>query len=358
MRGRRSLLAWVFALPLFFPSGAPAAEPEEIWRQLGKLSGEERQRLLVSKAKEEGEVVWYSTLAVEQGEALREEFERRYPGVRATIWRGRGEAVVNRFLTESKAGKFAVDVLSGSNENLPVVMKANLVGRYTSPERRFYSDAHKDREGYWTSLVDVVAVIAYNTRLVSKADAPKKYEDFLEPKWMSSFAIDRNPDRAMMVWLKTWGKEKTEKFLQGLVRNGAAVRSGHNLTVQLLCAGEFKAAIEVYAFRVQSLKRQGCPVEIVFPDPTPGAVTPIYLGKRSPHPYAAALLMDYLLSDSGQRILVDKGLMHSGRQGIQPKVPELDLEQRRVKTLLLVPVDGEKLGKHYLELQSRYLLNR
>jgi iron(III) transport system substrate-binding protein len=333
-------------------------EPEEIWSELGKLSGEQRYRFLLSKAKEEREVAWYTSLAADQLEPLREDFEKRYPGIQMKEWRGRGESVVNRLLTEAKAGRFSVDVVSGSNENFPVVMKANLVGRYSSPERKFYSDTHKDREGYWTSLVDVVVVMAYNTRLVPKSDVPKRFEDFLDPKWMSNFAVDTNPDRAVMVWLKMWGNEKTEKFLQGLLQNDAAVRSGHNLIVQLLCAGEFKAAIEVYAFRVLSVKQQGCPAEMVFSNPTPGAVTPVYVAKRSPHPYAAALLIDYLLSDSGQRILVDKGLLHSGRHGVKPKYPELDLERRGVRALLLTPEDVEALGKNYFQLREKYLLIR
>ena len=355
MKGKLTCLFAVFVFLSF--TSVLAKEPEEIWRELGKLSGEERQKFLVSKAKTEGEVAWYTTLSADVLDPLTEGFERRYPGIKTNIWRGRGETVTNRVLIEARAGKFSVDVISGSNENFPVLMKANLVGRYSSPEKGFFYDGSRDQEGYWASVVNVIVAIAYNTQLVPRSEAPRRYEDFLDPKWSGNFAIDTNPDRAVMTWLKVWGSEKTEQFLRGLIKNGAAVRSGHLIIAQLLCAGEFKAAIEVYAFSMVNLKQKGCPVEIVFPDPVAGAVTPLYVAKRSSRPYAAALLVDYLLSEPGQKIVVQKRAF-SGRKGINIKHPELDTESKGVQALLLRPEDAGQLGKKYLELRERYLLIR
>jgi iron(III) transport system substrate-binding protein len=332
-------------------------EPEEIWQELGKLSGEERQKYLVSKAKEEGEVSWYTSLAPDVIETWRNDFETRYPGVKLKVWRGRGEAMSGRMLTEARAGKFGVDVASGATEFFPLLRKANVVGRYVSPEREFYLSANKDRDGLWTNGGNVLTVIVYNTDMVPKVEAPKSYDDFLNPKWKGSFAIDTNPDRVVMGWLKLWGSEKTEQVLQALMKNGAAVRSGHSLMAQLLCAGEFKAAIELYAHRTAELKEKGCPLEMVFPNPTLGSVGPLFVAKRAPHPHGAALLVDYLLSASGQKILVDKR-HHSGRQGVKVNDPELDLEKRGVTTLLLSPEDMSQLEGNYFELRKRYLLIR
>ena len=105
------------------------------------------------------------------------------------------------------------------------------------------------------------------------------------------------------------------------------------------------------------MKHKGCPIELVYPDPTPGAVTPLVVARRSPHPYAAALLVDYLLSESGQKILADRGWF-SGRRGIKPKYPELDIEDKGVRVLLLRPEDAEQFGKKYQELREQFLLKR
>ncbi|MGH7831638.1 MAG: ABC transporter substrate-binding protein [Candidatus Binatia bacterium] len=341
----------------FFSFSAFAKEPEEIWNELAKLPPAERRALLLSKAKEEGEVVWYASMGIDLSTALKEGFEQHHPGVTVKVWRGSGGRLVERILTEARAGKSGVDVIGGGNEDLPALMKSNLAGRYHSPERKFYTDQFKDRDGYWTSYYYMVAVMAYNTATVPEAEAPKKYEDFLNPRWKGSFAIHADPDRALMGWLKMWGAERTERFLDGLMKNGMAVRRGHTLIAQLLCAGEFKAAIELYPYRVPELKQKGCGIDMVFPNPTPGALTPLVIAKQSPHPYGAALLVDYLLSENGQRILGEGG-RYSGRPGIKLKYPEMEVEKRGVSLMLLRPEDAEQLSGKYMELTERVLRKR
>ena len=358
-RKRRFSAAGIaISISLFLCSSLYGADPDEIWRGLGKLSGEERQKSLAAAAKAEGKVVFYANISADHLEVLRQDFEKRYSGIKLEMWRGSGERTSNRILTETRAGKFDADVVGPGNEHFPALMKAGLVGRYSSPERASYSDSHKDRDGYWTSYVYNLAVIAYNTKLVSAAEAPRTYEDFLNPKWKGNFAIDMEPDRAVMGWLKTWGEEKTERFLRSLIKNDAVVRKGHTLLTQLLCAGEFKTAIELYAYRVAELKNdKGCPVGIVYPEPTPGAVTPLVVAKRAPHPHAAALLVDYLLSEPSQKILAERGWF-SGRRGVKPKYPELDVEGKGIRVLLLRPEDAERLEKKYLQLREEFLMKR
>jgi iron(III) transport system substrate-binding protein len=330
-------------------------EPEESWKELGRLSGQERQQLLLTRARAEGEVLWYSTFGADHLKELTEDFERHYAGVKIKVWRSRGEAVSNRMLMEGRAGKFMVDVIGASNEYLPILMKADLIGRYRSPEREFYSDSNKDAEGYWTSNLNTMVVIGYNTNLVPQTEAPKKYEDFLDPKWKGHFALDTNPDRLIMGWVKLWGREKTERVLTEFIKNGPLIRRGHLLTAQLLCAGEFKAAVELYASHVFELKQQGCPMGVVFPNPTFAAAGPISVAKRAPHPYAAALLVDFIFSEHGQTIVADKRF-YSLRRGIRPKYPDFDLEKRGIEVLVLRPEDAERLGKEYFEIRERHLL--
>lgn len=356
VRGSYLLLA---ALAVFLACSPPVLgkEPEEIWKELGKLSGEERHALLLLKARAEGEVVWYTSSSIDSLSPLRKDFEKRYPKIKIKIWRASGERILNRILAEARAGRFNVDIVGAGYRYIFPLMRTGLVGRYISPERKFYPDIYKDQNGYWTSHIYRMVVMAYNTTLVSRPQAPRRYEDFLDPKWKGNFAIDTNPHRTLMAWLKIWGNEKTEKFLQGLIENEAAVRRGHTLVTQLLCAGEFKAAIELFAYRVAEFKHKGCPVEMVFPDPTPGSLSLLYLVARSPHPYAAALLVDYVLSKTGQRLLAEKGL-YSARRGIKLKYPEMNMAKRGIRSLLLRPKDAEQFGKNYLQLRERYLLVR
>jgi iron(III) transport system substrate-binding protein len=350
------ILGFFLVFGLCFAS-AQAKEPEEIWRELEKLPAPERQKRLVEGAKSEGKVVLYGNLNADNFEKIRVEFEKIYP-IKLEIWRAAGEKIANRALTETRAGQFLADVIGPSNEHVSALIRANVLGRYNSPERAAYPESHKDRAGYWTSYDYNVAVIAYNAKLVPPAAAPKRHEDFLDSKWKGSFAMDMDSDKTIMGWLKTWGSEKTRKFMQGLTKNDVVVRKGHTLIAELLCAGEFKAAVELYAYRLAEVKhKKGCPAEIVYSDPTPATPSPVAVGKGAPHPYGAALLMDYLLSQAGQKIFSDFGRI-SSRRDVRPKYPELDMEANGVHILLLKPEDTDQFGKQYQQLREEFLLGR
>jgi len=336
---------------------ALAKEPEEIWRELSKLAPEEREKRLIAGAKTEGKVVLYGNLSADHLEKVKVDFEKRNP-VKLDGYRASGERIANRVLTEYRAGKFEADVIGPSNEHVPALIKAGVLGRYISPERAAYFDTHKDRQGSWTAYDYNVAVIAYNTRLVAAGDVPRKYEDFLEPKWKGNFAIDMDPDKSLMSWLKIWGMEKTKKYLQAITKNDVVVRKGHTLLTQLLCAGEFRGAIDLYAYRVADLKNtKGCPVELSYPDPTPATPSPLSVTRKAPHPYSAALLDDYLLSETAQRIFLDAGRI-SGRRGLRPKYPDIDIEAKGVRILLITPEDAAQLEKPYQQLREEFLMRR
>jgi iron(III) transport system substrate-binding protein len=350
-------LGLVLVFLLLGLSRVSAKEPEEVWRELANLSGAERQKQLLFGAKSEGKALLYGNINAEQLEKLRIDFEKRYP-IKLKVYRASGERIANRFLTEARGGQFLPDVVGPSNEHVPALMKAGLVGRYDSPERAFYPESLKDKQGYWTPYDYNIAVIAYNSRLVGPNDVPKKYEDFLDPKWKGNFSLDQDPDKSIMAWLKTWGLERTRKYLQGISKNDVVVRKGHTLLTQLLCAGEFKAGIDLYAYRLADLKHtKGCPVEISYTDPTPATPSPLMMAKKSPRPYAAALLMDYLLSAPAQKILAEFGRL-SARRDVRPIYPDLDTEAKGVRVLLLTPEDASELGKPYQQLREEFLLNR
>lgn len=360
-RSVRKNVILLVTLGLFYFLAHPVSkafgkEPEEIWKDLSKESMQERERQLLLGAKTERTVVFYANIEMPMLQSLKADFEKRFPDIKMDLWRGAGSKTPNRVLTEGRAGRFAVDVISLGNDLVPLMLQSGLAGRYLSPERRFLPDDSKDREGYWTSYRRALPIIAYNTKLVPAKEAPRDYEEFLTPKWKGNFAIDMEPDMLVMGWLKVWGFEKTEKFMASLVKNDVVVRKGHDLLTELLCAGEFKGAIELYAHRVAQAKYvEECPVEMVYPNPTPGALTHLLIAKRAPHPYAAALLFDYIFSEPGQKILADQGALVN-RKGIRPKYPELDIEGKGVRVLVATPEDAVRLGKMYQQLQNKFLL--
>jgi iron(III) transport system substrate-binding protein len=156
--------------------------------------------------------------------------------------------------------------------------------------------------------------LSNNHQLVKKEQAPKGYNDLLDDKWKGSLTIDLEPERALLTWLVAWGEAKTRDFVQKLLANGASVRRGHTLQAQLLCAGEFKAAVELYPDAILRMQQKGCPATIVFPNPTPALAGGNYgINVHAPHPHSAALFVDFVLSADGANILSGRAAFQHGK---------------------------------------------
>lgn len=140
------------------------------------------------------------------------------------------------------------------------LMENKLLGTYVSPEAKNFHPEFRDPQGYWTGIYANYYVLGYNTKLVSQKDAPKSWEDLLNPKWKGKISIDQEEYPWYATLIKVWGKEKTQKYMKALAKQDIQWRKGHTLIAQLMSAGEFPVAI-VYAHRIESMKKRGAPVE-------------------------------------------------------------------------------------------------
>jgi iron(III) transport system substrate-binding protein len=338
-------------------SSSYAAPLDDLFSEINRLSPTERQKRLEEGAKKEGSVKVFTVTYVTLIQAYLDAFMKKYPFVRAEYWRGSGNRLVNRVLTEHRLGKLDTDIVSVPNEVPIIFKKEGIWARYRSPELTHYPSAFYDEDGSWSSTHLGLATIAYNTKLVKAQEAPKNYPDLLNRKWKGELSIDLEPERALQAWLIAWGEAKTRDFLTKLLQNGAIVRRGHTLQLELLCAGEVKIGVELYPDSVARMKHEkGCPVNIVYPDPTPahlGNVTGIT--SRASHPHAAALLMDFILSASGSEILARSGQL-TGRKGVKPPYEELaDLESKGVRLLVISPEKSNELLPMTSKLMQEYL---
>jgi iron(III) transport system substrate-binding protein len=360
MKRRATILLWSLAIGRIFLSPSPAAANSEVvLGELSRLSPAEREKKIIDGAKKEGGVVVYSSENVTLLQRYETAFAKRYPFLKAEFWRAGGDRVGTRVLTESRAGKLQADLVGLAFDVVNEIKAAGILARYSSPERKFYADVFKDAEGYFTPTNLIHAVIGYNSKLVSPRDAPKDYPDLLSPSWKGSLTIDAEPSRALMGWLKAWGEEKTRKYLEGLARNGVTVTRGHTLQTQLLCAGEYKVGVELYLYTAAQMNRAGCPVNIVFPTPTTVASAQSWaIPVAAPHPYAAALLLDFLLSAEGAELVADHGRIPA-RSGVKPKYETLNqLASGTVPVQVLTPEDAHRFRQTADKLLKDILLRR
>ena len=339
-----SIILAVAAIGFAAPAGAATAEG--VLAGINKLPAKERQRRLEEGAKKEGNLVVYSNQGVETIQEYADGFRKKYPFVKLETSRLQGAKGLDRILLEHRVGKLTADVVGVDFDNIGELMKAGVHARYDSPEKKNFSKEFWDKDGRWYVADYTLVVIAYNTDLVKAGEAPKSYEDLLNPKWKSDISIDTEPEQLVFALMMERGEAKTAEYLRALMRNGAVPRRGHTLQVQLLCSGETKIAAEVYPPRVMQMKyEKKCPIAMVFPNPIPGSLGSHHgIVKNTRNPHAAALYMDFMLSEDGVVALVKSGGTIPARNGAKAGWQEI-LNALNNKNLRKVLIGHEKMAE-------------
>src|SRR6266542_6781849 len=141
----------------------------------GTAPGQVTNPELVAQAKKEGRVTWYTTVSIPESKQFMDMFEKQYPFIKVDLLRSGSGPLVNRIVSEYAARNYAADVLHGmsSRGGFTVLKQRNIIGRYESPERKYYPAELKDKEGYWASTFQNTFVLAYNKRNVKPDDVPK-----------------------------------------------------------------------------------------------------------------------------------------------------------------------------------------
>ena len=290
-----------------------------------------------TKAKEEGRVLLYTSLASADNKAFRNAFEKAYPGVKLEIYRASGTTVLQKALTEHRAGTDVVDAVITEGTVLHVLRDQHLLVKFDSPERKAFDARFKDKDGYWTDVYPTVHSIPYNTKLVAPQDLPKHYTDLLNPKWKGKLGANRNNFMFLAAMLELYGKEKGEAFLHKLAQQNPQVRDGGTLTATLVGAGELPIAFSVNANNVENVKEKGSPVDWVrVEDPLYAEPHPAGVMARAPHPNAARLLVEFAISKDGQQLISKLGKV-PGRSDVKPIIG-VD----RAKLRIISPEDEAK----------------
>jgi iron(III) transport system substrate-binding protein len=286
---RATLFAFCLTLTLLFGLGTPtlhSAEPQ-----------------LIERAKKEGTFLLYTSMNTPDVNQIFDGFRKRYPFITPKSYTTRSAALLERIVTEARAGKHFADVIQGNAFTLYLLAKKGHTEPYISPEAKSFPDSFRDPAGGWVAVYLQLNVIAYNSKLVAKSEAPKGYDDLLNAKWKGRMGLDDK----QYIWfdglLKVMGREKALAYFKRLATQAIQFRSGNTLLANLLAAGEFGILINARPESVDELKQKGAPVEWVAPRPTTANVLPIAVAKNAQHPNAAKLFMDHMLSEDGQRIL-------------------------------------------------------
>jgi iron(III) transport system substrate-binding protein len=335
LRRRMSLLLMIavgLAVCLVKPVHGAAADREKI------LEG----------AKREGRLVLYTGMETEESSLFTQEFAKKYSFIKPEIFRSSGEKVQARFMVEHRANTHLADVFQTSIVQVYQLKNSGMLARYTPEEAGAYSDGFKDPQGYWTAFYQIPYVIGYNTRLVAAKDAPADYQDLLNPRWKGQIALETEEYQWFYHAMQLMGRDRGLDFMRKFAGQNLQMRKGHTLLAQLVAAGESAIATVVYSNRVERMKATGAPIDWVrFKGPTITAINAIAIPDKAPHPNAARLFVDFVLSREGQSLL--RGLRRIPARGdVSPDPPSL------TQGLKLYPARPEGMIENYNETVARF----
>jgi iron(III) transport system substrate-binding protein len=302
---------------------------------------------LIEVAKKEGKLVWYTSMAIDTSKPLVDVFEKQY-AIKIDLVRAGEEQLLNRILTESRAGKSFFDVVSTSS--IQVLALRNFLSSYASPESAAYVAELKDPQGRWTAVYNNNLVPVYNTKMLSEKDAPKDYADLLDSRWKGNLLMDSTDYDWYGTLAVVWGKETATRYMERLAQQAPAWRRGHGLVAQLIGAGEVPLGW-AYNFRVERMKTEGAPVEwIPSFNPIVTTINGIGLSAKASAPNAGKLFIDFILSKKSQEMIRDMRRIPS-RSDVKPFAAKMDQSKLRLK---LVPgevfVNSDKYAEEFRKI--------
>jgi iron(III) transport system substrate-binding protein len=306
---------------------------------------------VVEKAKAEGEVVLYTAWGLDTVQALQKAFTKKYPFIKFDVRRTGSERLLTITITEHKQKLFRADVFSGSHLAMINHKKAGHLQKYISAEQKAFPNEYKDPDGYWTAYYMDTRVLAYNTRLANRDNLPKTYEELLLAKWKGKMAMDDADYILYGSLLEMMGRERGLSFMKKLAQQDLIIRSGHSLLTQLLIGGEFPIYLDGFGSNIEKFKAQGAPVDWVALEPVVVSLNPVGMAINAPHPNAARLLVDFLLSKEGQELGKSVAKIPA-RVEVEPPYPRL------TKGLKLFPVPlsvADRYGEIVKEFREVFL---
>ena len=302
---------------------------------------------VVDAAKREGEVVYYASMNLAEANAIIAEFEKRYPFIKVKLNRTGSEKLLTRILTEFRAKKTFADIIQTVEFSMHIFNRSGVLARYLPQSNAFYPKDFKE-EGLWTTVYYNAYVTAYNTRLVPKNTLPKTYDDLLDPKWKGKLLMDGTKADWFAGMLQILGPQRGLEFMRELAKQQPSPREGHELLAQLVVAGEGHFDVNIPVSSVERVKERGAPIDWTALGTAPAIMVGAGIASQAPHPNAAKLFLEFVLSREGQKLMKTPG-RHVARSDL---VGEHSAMLKELKIVPVNPALAEKLDEYAKQLRT------
>ena len=269
-----------FALPVILVAlcATPAAAQPGGFQQpaIYTYQGAGRQQRLIERARAEGKLTFYTSMSTTESGPLAHAFERKY-GIKVALWRALSENMLQRALIELRAGRAAMDVVETNGPEVEALAREQAVAEFFSPHVADLPD--------WAS----------------------------PPHRKGRIAVEATDADWMYGVVRFLGHERGLDFFRRLAALKPDLRKGHALLARLVAAGELPIGLTVYSGNAESIKSKGGPIDWIAVEPLVGRPQAIAVARNAPHPHAALLFVDFVLSAEGLKLLNEMGRVPAAR---------------------------------------------
>jgi iron(III) transport system substrate-binding protein len=308
---------------------------------------------LVAAAQKEGKVVWYTATDVQVAEKLARAFEAKYPGIKVQVERSGAERIFQRINQEYGSKIYNADVIETSDAVHFIHFKKQgwLQAAVPSDVAKYWGKDYKDPDGMYAAYRAHLSVIAYNTKLVPKDQAPKSHADLLDPKWAGRM-VKAHPGYSGTIMTGTDALSHAIgwKYFEQLGKQKVMQVQSSTEPPKKLAAGERAVMADGNEYNVFVLKEQGVPIEPVYaPEGTPIVIGNAALLKNAAHPNAGKLFYHYMFTREAQQLNSDVGGLRSLHPEVKEKAGRVPLSQIKVLNSDPAQLDAESIKKKYEE---------
>jgi iron(III) transport system substrate-binding protein len=332
---RGDIVAFIAALAFAAPAFAQETTPQ-----------------MQAAAEKEGKVVWYSSVDVKVAEEIKKLFQQQYPKIEMEVERSGSERVFQRINQEYQANIHNVDVVNSSDASHFLFWKQQKwLASHKPPDLAKFPKDGYDPEGYYATWRATLNVMGYNTNLVKEADAPKGYQDLLDPKWKGKLTKS-HPGYSGTALTGTFAITKALgwDYLEKLARQGVQQLQSTTATPKSIASGERAVMVDGNEYNMFIEIDKKSPVKIIYAkEGTPFISSPTAIFADAPHPNAARVLQNFLYTPKIQQLIVDEG----GQRSVHPDVKE-HAGRTPLKDIKVLPDDPVAMLPQVAEIKKKY----
>jgi iron(III) transport system substrate-binding protein len=315
-------------------------------------AAEAQDAKLIEAAKKEGKVVVYGSLESDTTDTVTKSFTKKI-GIPVEYWRASATKVMDRAMSEYRAGKPLFDIILTNDNPMQILHKQGIFAKYDSPTAKdFPKEAIDPNLG--ARYRNVVIGVVYNKNLVKSADAPKTLEDLVKPQYRGKLVMpDPTQHTTTTQWVaslwKVMGKEKADKFIRDLAAMKPIFVESLLPAAERVASGETPVAI-TYVKYVYLYGKKGVPLDYTRLGKFMGDGHYLALNNKAPHVNAGKAFIDYFLGDESMTLMAKLGEFVN-RKGVYPPLPDAD----KIQFVEMMDLDTNQFADKKKEYQQIFL---